>query len=246
MAEINIFLVKSNTVTFSTSRQYNVATKGAPNNIIFMSFIFLSWASFLKDPVHVLKSKNSSKFEFYFISETIRLYPSLPFLIRSCSKRYEIPNSKVHIDKGVCIIIPVVGLHRDPKYYENPNVFNPQNFSEEVKNSRHHCTYLPFGDGPRICIGKLSSKISATLGRPFSKILNNRSCFVFWQPPNLVWCRSRLDLQLWCGNLNFRLPQKCKRRCNWRRDWYWPTAPKFGWNAKKEMLNKIQILVIFS
>lgn len=58
------------------------------------------------------------------------------------------------IDKGVCVIIPVVGLHRDPAYFENPDEYNPENFSENNKSSRHHCTYLPFGEGPRVCIGK--------------------------------------------------------------------------------------------
>lgn len=89
-----------------------------------------------------------------YISETIRLYPSLPFLIRSCSQKYKIPDSDVYIDKGVSVVIPVVGLHRDPDYFADPDKYNPENFSEEVKNSRHHCTFLPFGEGPRICIGK--------------------------------------------------------------------------------------------
>lgn len=47
-----------------------------------------------------------------------------------------------------------MGLHHDPEYYPNPEKFDPERFSEENKSKRPAYTYLPFGDGPRICIGK--------------------------------------------------------------------------------------------
>lgn len=52
-------------------------------------------------------------------------------------------------------MIPVVGIQQDPAYFKNPNEYNPENFSDENKAARPHGTYLPFGDGPRICIGSL-------------------------------------------------------------------------------------------
>lgn len=88
----------------------------------------------------------------YQFSETLRLYPILPFLIRVCNERYQL-NEHLFIEKGTRIIVPVLGLQTDPLYYNNPNEFNPENFSKEAKAKRHHYTYLPFGEGPRNCIG---------------------------------------------------------------------------------------------
>ena len=44
-------------------------------------------------------------------------------------------------------------LHHDADIYPNPEVFNPENFNEDAIEARHPMTYLPFGDGPRNCIG---------------------------------------------------------------------------------------------
>lgn len=58
------------------------------------------------------------------------------------------------IPKGTSVAIPVFGLHRDSNIYPNPEKFDPERFSEENIKTRHPYVYLPFGEGPRICIGK--------------------------------------------------------------------------------------------
>lgn len=80
------------------------------------------------------------------------MYPILPFLVRVCNENYQL-NDDLTIEKGTRVIIPVLGLHVDPQYYDNPNEYNPENFTKEAKARRHHYTYLPFGEGPRNCIG---------------------------------------------------------------------------------------------
>jgi cytochrome P450 family 6 len=87
-------------------------------------------------------------------TETLRKYPPVPFLTRECTKRYTVPGTDVTIEKGTLVVIPVIGFHKDQKYYPNPEKFEPDRFSQEMKNQRPHFTYLPFGEGPRICIGK--------------------------------------------------------------------------------------------
>lgn len=59
----------------------------------------------------------------------------------------------IHIKKGDMILIPVIGIHFDPKYFPNPNKFDPDRFSDENKSSIVPGSYIPFGVGPRNCIG---------------------------------------------------------------------------------------------
>jgi cytochrome P450 family 6 len=80
----------------------------------------------------------------------------LSVLIRQCAKSTKIHGTDVTVEKGMQVLVPVLGLHRDPKYYPNPEKFDPDRFSEEEKKKRPHCAYLPFGEGPRICIGKFN------------------------------------------------------------------------------------------
>lgn len=67
---------------------------------------------------------------------------------------YSIPDTDVVLKKGERVTIPVMGLQYDPEYFPDPDVFDPERFSEENKQSVIPYTYLPFGEGPRSCIGK--------------------------------------------------------------------------------------------
>lgn len=54
---------------------------------------------------------------------------------------------------GEGIFFPTYFLQRDPKYFENPDKFDPERFSDENKHKIVPFTYFPFGVGPRNCIG---------------------------------------------------------------------------------------------
>lgn len=86
-------------------------------------------------------------------TETFRIHPPAPIIRRVCTKKYTIPDSDVTLNVGETIIIPIYALHHDPKYYPKPEVFDPERFNDENKSLRPHSTFIPFGDGPRICIG---------------------------------------------------------------------------------------------
>ncbi|XP_046629107.1 uncharacterized protein LOC124309484 [Neodiprion virginianus] len=88
------------------------------------------------------------------VAETLRKYPPVPMLNRECTKDFEIPGVGLRVQKGVSIVIPTLGLHMDPEIYPEPEKYDPERFTEENIASRHQYSYLPFGEGPRICIGK--------------------------------------------------------------------------------------------
>nr|UXX33470.1 cytochrome P450 6a13-like protein [Holotrichia oblita] len=87
------------------------------------------------------------------MNETMRKYPLGGFLPRTCTENYKIPGTNTVIDKGTQVFISVLGLHRDPEFYPDPDKFDPERFSNENKGKIVPGTFLPFGDGPRICIG---------------------------------------------------------------------------------------------
>ncbi|XP_066156671.1 cytochrome P450 6A1-like [Euwallacea fornicatus] len=84
--------------------------------------------------------------------ETLRKYPVLSTITRGCTEDYVI-DSTVTLKKGTQLLIPTTGLHWDPEFYPNPEQFNPENFSPESIASRPENAYIPFGDGPRLCLG---------------------------------------------------------------------------------------------
>ncbi|KAG5684348.1 hypothetical protein PVAND_013583 [Polypedilum vanderplanki] len=89
------------------------------------------------------------------LCETLRMWPPAPIIDRMCTKDFllEYDNKKVQIEVGRNFYIPVYSLHHNENYFPNPNRFDPERFSDEnKKNIRQDC-YLPFGIGPRNCIG---------------------------------------------------------------------------------------------
>lgn len=90
----------------------------------------------------------------------------IPFLNRSCLNDYRIPGTENVIEKGVQIFIPVIGLHHNEKYYPEPLKFKPERFSEEelVGKNQINRPYLPFGDGPRNCIGIRMGIVQVKIG----------------------------------------------------------------------------------
>ena len=95
---------------------------------------------------------NELKYLDMVFKETMRMVAFGP-LPRQCTKTWKVPNSDLIIPVGTVVIIPVLGLQNDPKYWENPEEFIPERFSEENKGNIRSGTYLPFGQGPRVCLG---------------------------------------------------------------------------------------------
>lgn len=66
---------------------------------------------------------------------------------------YVFADSNVTLKKGFPVILPLGALQQDPKYFPNPQKFDPERFSEDNKANIVPFTFFPFGEGPRNCIG---------------------------------------------------------------------------------------------
>ncbi|KAH8403982.1 hypothetical protein KR215_007512, partial [Drosophila sulfurigaster] len=96
--------------------------------------------------------------------ETLRKHSILPHLLRVAGEDYKVPGTDKIIEKGTTLLIPVHNIHRDPEYYPDPDRFDPSRFEPEAIKARHPYAYLPFGDGPRNCIGERFGKMQAKIG----------------------------------------------------------------------------------
>ncbi|CAN6441513.1 unnamed protein product [Victoria cruziana] len=88
------------------------------------------------------------------IKEILRLHPILPFLVpHSPASPSKLAGFDIPV--GTSVMINVWGMHRDPKYWENPSVFDPERFLRQpdldFRGRSFH--YIPFGSGRRICLG---------------------------------------------------------------------------------------------
>ncbi|XP_018570837.1 cytochrome P450 9e2-like [Anoplophora glabripennis] len=92
------------------------------------------------------------------VSEALRKWPSTIATDRVCTKPYTIEPTTpgevpLYLEKGTLIMLPIYSIHHDPKYFPNPERFDPERFSDENKGDIKPYTYFPFGVGPRNCIG---------------------------------------------------------------------------------------------
>lgn len=85
-----------------------------------------------------------------------------------CTKPYTIepvnPGEKrLQLAKGDMIWLPIYGFHRDPQFYSQPDKFDPDRFSDENKHKINPYAFLPFGMGPRNCIGSRFALLEAKI-----------------------------------------------------------------------------------
>ena len=86
------------------------------------------------------------------LKETLRKYPVLPRLERRLSADdYDLGG--VQLERDTLVEISTVAVHYDEKNYENPLKYDPERFMPENKKNLNPYAYLPFGIGPRNCVG---------------------------------------------------------------------------------------------
>ncbi|MEM7725154.1 MAG: cytochrome P450 [Cyanobacteria bacterium P01_A01_bin.45] len=95
------------------------------------------------------------------IKETLRVYPTVTDLSRQATEDCEIGGYSV--PKGTTLNVSQWVMHRDSRYFTNPEVFNPERWANDFEKSLPRGVYFPFGDGPRVCIGKSFAMMEAIL-----------------------------------------------------------------------------------
>ncbi|CAK1546272.1 unnamed protein product [Leptosia nina] len=95
--------------------------------------------------------------------ETLRKYTPMGWLDRIAQEDYKI-DEKVTIPAGTPIYVNAIGMHYDEDYYPEPERFNPDRFRPENEAEIKPFTYLPFGEGPRSCIGKRFGQTTVRYG----------------------------------------------------------------------------------
>ncbi|KAJ8913630.1 hypothetical protein NQ315_007347 [Exocentrus adspersus] len=109
-------------------------------------------------------SINDMKYLGQVIDETMRLRSVARLLRRVCNKDYKVPGEDLVIEKGTRVIVSIRGTQYDEEYWENPQEFNPDRFSEEKKKNMNQYTHMPFGQGPRACIGERFGLMQVKVG----------------------------------------------------------------------------------
>ncbi|PJZ24084.1 cytochrome P450 [Leptospira hartskeerlii] len=95
------------------------------------------------------------------LDEVLRLYPPAWVIERTAMGPDQVGGYDV--ETGTNISICIFNIHRNPDFWENPDKFDPDRFDEERSADRPKYAYLPFGGGPRICIGNIFALTEATL-----------------------------------------------------------------------------------
>lgn len=104
------------------------------------------------------------------VYESLRMHPPGAILSRKCTEPIELigaKDKKILIEPGMIINIPLYSIQRDADYYENPDDFYPERFNPEnggIKAFRDKGVLMPFGDGPRMCLGMKFALVQVKAG----------------------------------------------------------------------------------
>lgn len=78
----------------------------------------------------------------------------MAYLDRYCVEEYKL-NDEVTIEKGTPVFVNLIALHYNEKYYPEPKKWDPERFRDISEGNNMDYTFMPFGEGPRYCIGNV-------------------------------------------------------------------------------------------
>ena len=93
------------------------------------------------------------------LKESLRLYPTAPIIVRDFFE--DVVLGGVDVPAGTIGIFPIYAIHRHRGFWREPDLFDPSRFAPDAEAKPNRYQYLPFGAGPRICIGAAFALIEA-------------------------------------------------------------------------------------
>lgn len=124
------------------------------------------------------------------LNETLRLYPAAPMVIRSCNK--DITIKEIQFKQDTYVTIPVHTIQRNSEAYEKPEEFYPEHFNDDAVKSRHPCFFLPFGNGPRKCLGYKFAMLEMKIA--ISSILKNFKLELIDESPKVLQFEQKITM----------------------------------------------------
>jgi cytochrome P450 len=95
------------------------------------------------------------------VKEALRLYPPAPEITRIASTDTELGG--IRLRGGTIIDIPIYAVHRHRSYWRNADMFDPSRFTPQEEEARSRYHFMPFGAGPRVCIGGSFALVEAAV-----------------------------------------------------------------------------------
>ncbi|XP_008557820.1 cytochrome P450 9e2 [Microplitis demolitor] len=128
------------------------------------------------------------------IKESMRLSPAASILQKKCTKEFKLigfDNVECTVEPGTKITIPLEELHKDKKYWQDSDKFDPERFIDENKSNQQKFVYLPFGGGRRVCVGQRMALLQ--MKGALTILLDNFSLEISQKTKQpLVWCCNSL------------------------------------------------------
>ncbi|XP_070209346.1 cytochrome P450 3A18-like [Littorina saxatilis] len=125
------------------------------------------------------------------MNEAMRLFPPLFVIDREIDEDVELGEFK--LKKGWRMVVPCYSIHRDPEYWTDPLKYDPERHTPEAKAKRHPFAFMPFGFGPRNCIGMRLAQLEirmaiATILQHYAPMLCEKSVY----PPVVEMPQTRM------------------------------------------------------
>ncbi|CAG9782672.1 unnamed protein product [Diatraea saccharalis] len=137
------------------------------------------------------------------INEALRMYPPISFSTRRCMEDTVLPVGNIKIDKGTTLWLPIYDFHYNPKFFDNPYMFDPDRFSGVKQNNG--VLYQPFGFGTRTCIGMRYAKLQVKCS--LAHIIHNFELKTVIGEGGMKFGKERIQLRIENVNIEY-IPRK--------------------------------------